>query len=135
LPALAEQLDRLQKQLRRDARRFETLPPEHQHRARKRLKRLRYLAEFAAPLFRRSRVRRYLEALAPAQDCLGKLTDQMVAQAAYREAAAKQPAAWFAVGWLSARHPEAVRAAREALTQAGKAKPFWHGRLRRGAGR
>ena len=135
LPVLAERLDQLQRQLRRDAKHFGTLPPEHQHRARKRLKRLRYLAEFTAPLFRRSEVSRYFEALAPAQDCLGRLTDQMAAQAAYREAAAAQPEAWFAVGWLSAGHAEAVRAAQEALTQAGKAKPFWHGRLRRRHGR
>ncbi|HSI51284.1 MAG TPA: CYTH and CHAD domain-containing protein [Ideonella sp.] len=134
LPALAERLDHLQRQLRRDAKHFETLPPEHQHRARKRLKRLRYLAEFTAPLFRRSEVSRYFKALAPAQDCLGRLTDQMAAQAAYREAAAAQPQAWFAVGWLSAGHADAVRAARQALAQAGKAKPFWHGRLRRRQG-
>ena len=50
-------------QLPADVRSFETLSHDAQHRVRKRLKRLRYLAELVASLYAPSRVERYLAAL------------------------------------------------------------------------
>jgi CHAD domain-containing protein len=75
---------------------------------RKRLKRLRYLAEFAAPLFRPSRAERYLAALKPVQDCLGVRNDEATALALLRDLAQAEPRAWFApgsrwVGWRRGR--------------------------------
>jgi len=133
LQLLRERLQRLHKQAVRDGRRFESLATEHQHRARKRLKRLRYLAEFAAPLFaeaeggkkKKDAAGRYLKALRPAQDALGAFNDEAVALALYREVASRDPRAWFAVGWFSARRAAGATACREALERIGEAPRFW----------
>ncbi|WP_218510965.1 CYTH and CHAD domain-containing protein [Variovorax sp. dw_308] len=122
---LQARLGRLHKQVVRDGKRFEQLPADEQHRTRKRLKRLRYLAEFVAPLFDKAEVKRYVGSLVPAQDALGEFNDEVVAMAAYREAAATDPHAWFAVGWLAAQQPAGARACRKALRQLAKARRFW----------
>ncbi|MEF7617174.1 CYTH and CHAD domain-containing protein [Aquincola sp. MAHUQ-54] len=122
----ARRLKKLHRRVLRDADGFESLPAEAQHRVRKRVKRLRYLAEFAAPAFEAAAVRRYLKRLAPAQEALGQLNDQAVALDAYRRAAeAGNAEAWYAVGWLQARRAPAVHACRQALRKLGKAKRFW----------
>lgn len=128
---LRKRLQRLHKQTVRDGRRFESLPTESQHRVRKRLKRLRYLAEFVAPLFAdgdgkpSSAAERYLEHLRPAQDALGEFNDEAVALALYREATERDARAWFAVGWFSARHAAGAKACRKALGKIEKAATFW----------
>jgi len=124
--ALRRQLRTLQAQVLEDAARFTSLTPESQHRTRRRLKRLRYLAEFAAPLWGGGKAAaRYLEALRPAQDLLGRHHDEAVACDLYRAAAAQDPQAWFGVGWLAARQPEGARACGEALGSIADAAPFW----------
>ncbi|MBS0341905.1 MAG: CYTH and CHAD domain-containing protein [Proteobacteria bacterium] len=122
---LALRLDKLHRQLRKAGKRFEQLPAGEQHRARKRLKRLRYLSEFVAPLFDKARARRYVEDLLPAQDALGDYNDDVVAIDAYRDAAGQDPRAWFAVGWLAARQPAEASACAKALCALGKARKFW----------
>ena len=122
---LRERLAKLHRQVVRDGRRFEALESTAQHRVRKRLKRLRYLGEFVAPLFGRRDARRYLEDLEPAQDALGKHNDDAVAIAAYRKHAAHDGRAWFAVGWLSARQPADAVECRKALDKIAEARPFW----------
>lgn len=123
--ALAARLSRLQRQLARDGRRFERLAPERQHRVRKRLKRLRYLGEFAAPLFDSKAAARFLARLEPAQDALGAHNDAAMALAACRDQAAQDGAAWFAVGWLAARRGASAAHCRKALVKAARARPFW----------
>ncbi|MCR5865977.1 CYTH and CHAD domain-containing protein [Aquincola sp. J276] len=119
-------LQRLHRQVARDADGFEALATEDQHRTRKRLKRLRYLAEFAAPAFDAKAVKRYLRQLEPAQDALGEHNDNAVALALYREAAeAGEATAWFAVGWLQGREPITARRCRKALQQLAATPRFW----------
>jgi triphosphatase len=122
---LRERLAKLHQQVVRDGKRFESLEPAEQHRVRKRLKRLRYLGEFAAGLFDRRAARRYLERLEPVQDALGAHNDAAVAIAACRENAGHDGASWFAVGWLTARHPASARECAEALAEFAEAPPFW----------
>ena len=122
---LRQRLQRLHAKTLRDGERFESLPTERQHQVRKRLKRLRYLAEFVAPLFDADRAARYLARLRPAQDALGDFNDEAVANALYREAAEHDAGAWFAVGWFTARHPAGARACRKALQKIGAAPRFW----------
>lgn len=131
---LRKRLQRLHEQALRDGGRFESLDTDSQHRVRKRLKRLRYLAEFAAPLFEtrderkgddKSAAERYLKRLRPAQDALGEFNDEAVAMALYREATAHDARAWFAVGWFSARHAAGAAACREALEKIEGAPRFW----------
>ena len=122
---LRGRLDKLHRQVLRDAQRFESLEPSAQHRVRKRVKRLRYLGEFVAPLFDQRATERFMERLEPVQEALGAHNDAAVAMAACRDAAAHDGAAWFAVGWLSARHPESAQACRRALEKLAEARPFW----------
>lgn len=123
---VAGRLDKLRAALRRDAKRFTKLDLALQHRVRKRLKRLRYLSEFAAPLFGSKRVTRYLEKWQQAQDALGKYNDQRISAEVFREEAATEPRVWFAVGWLTARQRESVKRCERALRAAAKTTAFWN---------
>ena len=116
---------KLHRQVTRHARHFDELPFEAQHHARKRPKRLRYLAEFAAPAFARDDVRRWMRRAAPAQDALGRHIDLVLAGRHFAALAASDPAAWFAVGWLRAKSECAARDAREALLRLRDADGFW----------
>jgi CHAD domain-containing protein len=123
--ALARRLRKLHRRLVDDAKRFEHLDAEARHGVRKKLKRLRYLAEFVAPLFDAGGAQRYLAHLAPAQDALGAANDEASALEAFRAAVRTDARAWFAVGWLSARQDAATRASHKALRRIGKAPKFW----------
>lgn len=120
-----ERLSVLHDRTCKDGKRFDTLDVDARHAVRKRLKRLRYLAEFAAPLFDVKRAGRYLKRLAPAQDALGRANDEQLALDVYRAAAASDPRAWFAVGWLSARQSAGVQTSRRALRKMADAPRFW----------
>ncbi|KQP44209.1 CHAD domain-containing protein [Pseudorhodoferax sp. Leaf274] len=123
---LRKRLDRLQQRVRDEGARFEELAPEARHSLRKRLKRLRYLAEFVGACFAPRRAAQFTRALEPAQDALGAYYDEVVALESYRAAAAQEPRAWFAVGWLQARAPHSAHQAGLALEElAGVARPFW----------
>ena len=129
---IASRLDRLEKHLRRAAKRFEQAGPGDQHQARKRLKRLRYLAEMVGGLYKSEQVKRYLDRLAPAQDALGAHVDLLVGlDMARASAEAGHAEAWFNVGWLAAQLGPSARGCRKALRRAARAEPFWK---RRAAG-
>jgi hypothetical protein len=102
--------------------RFEELDEDGQHRVRKRLKRLRYLTELVGPLHARRRVKAYLAALKPAQDAVGEHVDLLMSRRAARAVSeARDPKAWFDVGWLGAEIAHSARRARKSLMRAGKA--------------
>jgi inorganic triphosphatase YgiF len=122
---LGKRLDKLHRAIAGDAKRFTELPAERQHRVRKRLKRLRYLAEFAAPLHRDKDVERYLETLRPAQEALGDHNDEATAAARFQALAERDPRALFAVGWLQARRVQSGEAGQKALKAVAKARTFW----------
>jgi CHAD domain-containing protein len=125
LAHLVGRLRKLSRQVTRHARHFDELPFEAQHRVRKRLKRLRYLAEFAAPAFARDDVRRWLRHVSQAQDALGKHIDRVLADRHFAELATRHPDAWFAVGWLRAKSERSARTARAALLRLRDADGFW----------
>jgi len=124
--AIAAALERLHAKLRHDAARFAALDAARRHRARKRLKRMRYLVELVGPLFGRHAPARYLKRLEPAQDELGAYMDLVVAaQLATERAEHEDARAWFDVGWLGAQLDEAARRAARSLRRSAAAKPFW----------
>lgn len=123
--AMKRCLDRLHRKVARDGRRFNELPAERQHRVRKRVKRLRYVAEFVAPLFPAKRLRRYVNAFKPAQEALGTHNDTAVAAQMFREDAVTDSSALFAAGFLQARLQSTGRIANKALRKAIRAKQFW----------
>ncbi|MBV8605255.1 MAG: CHAD domain-containing protein [Pelomonas sp.] len=120
--ALAEaRLAKLERRLRKEAARFASFGDAECHALRKRLKRLRYGLELAAPLLPKKR-RHVLPALRPLLDLLGQYNDACQAQA-YIAAHAADPGRAFALGWLAARR-EALRGAAE------RALAAWLGRER-----
>ncbi len=78
---------------------------EERHAARIAAKRLRYVAEFFAPLFPGKRTRTYLETLAAAQDALGQFNDAVTAAALAGELSglADDAAAGAVRGWVAAQ--------------------------------
>lgn len=122
---VSARLDRLHRQVCEDGARFTRLSEERQHGVRKRLKRLRYLGEFAAPLYPEKAVGRYMEALRPAQDALGEYNDEVMAASFYRGLADAQEEARFAVALLQARRSSEAKACRKALGRLADARPFW----------
>ena len=118
-------LARLHSQVLKDGGRFASLDEVHQHRVRKRLKRLRYLAEFAAPLFQSRKTQAFADSLKPLQDALGIYNDELMALHAYRVLAPENPRAWFAVGWLSARREPHALACQQAVKDFSGTRAFW----------
>ncbi|HEY1228900.1 MAG TPA: CHAD domain-containing protein, partial [Ramlibacter sp.] len=120
------QLKRLWRQVLRDGADFSALDPVLQHRVRKRLKRLRYLAEFGQPLFGKHGTNAFLHALKPVQDALGDYNDGQMALQAFGRIAQDEPKALFGVGWLTAQREPQARECEKALRRlARRAKPFW----------
>ncbi|WP_146871812.1 CYTH and CHAD domain-containing protein [Acidovorax delafieldii] len=114
---LQQRLRALHAQVQKGARGFATRTPQAQHRLRKRLKRLRYLTEFVAPALD-AHSARFLDSLQPALSALGRLNDERVAAALYRELAESGDLkAWFGAGWLAGRQAQSVAACEQALGQ------------------
>jgi CHAD domain-containing protein len=133
--AIGRRLDKLPRRLSRDAKRFAELPELDRHAVRKRLKRLRYLTEMVAPLHEKRPVARFMKALAPAQDELGRYVDLIVATRLSRALVeAGDAGAWFNVGWLQAQEAGAIKRCAAALRAVAAATPYWKSRRRDGAG-
>ena len=123
---LRRRLDRLHRQAARAGRDFAGLPEAAQHRARKRVKRLRYLIDFVAPMFGQHKsLKRFVRALAAAQEALGGHQDLLTALPLYRSAASREPEAWFACGWLVAQLQSDAASCAVALRAVGRVKRFW----------
>lgn len=122
---LASHLAALHRRVRKDAKRFDALDDEARHALRKRAKRLRYAVEFCAGLYRRKAVDRYLRALRPLQDALGELGDLQLAQRLYAQAAAGEPRAWFAVGWITRARHDALANCSVVVRDFARARTFW----------
>ncbi len=76
-----DRLARRHRKALKAGRRFDRLSDEDRHQLRIELKKLRYVAEFFAPLYRAKRTKPYLRALSRLQDHLGRLNDLAVAEA------------------------------------------------------
>jgi len=118
-------LDKLHSQCVRDGSKFAKLDTTRQHRVRKRLKRLRYLGEFLASLFGKRDTQAFLARLKPVQDALGLYNDELMALEMYRGMTAKDPNAWFGVGWLSARAQPNAASCQQTMRDFSKMRPFW----------
>lgn len=122
---LEKRLQTLRSGALKDGKKFLTLSGEHQHRVRKRLKRLRYLSEFSAPFFPTHKVEKFIDALKPAQDALGLYNDEALALQACQTQALADEQALFGVGWLSARKEYNAEACLTAILAFAKMRPFW----------
>ena len=122
---MASRLQRLHRRVDRAGRDFEALPLADQHTARKRLKRLRYLSEFAQLLWPEDKVRAYVDTLKPMQEALGQHADCAVAAEHFRHDAESDADAQFAAGYLLGHLETTARAAHRALRPMRKLKRFW----------
>ena len=122
---LCKRLGKLHAKALKGSAEFLTLPAEEQHAVRKRLKRLRYIAEFAAPLFSQDKVDSFIASLKPVQEALGLTNDEANALAAYRQRAEQEPQAWFGVGWLTAQLNTHTLDCQAALDRFAEAEVFW----------
>jgi inorganic triphosphatase YgiF len=128
-PVLQQRHDKLAKR----ARHIHRLAPPERHRARVAAKKLRYAAEFFAPLFSDKRADQYIGAVAKLQSVLGRLNDLEIAGRLLDEVASKSdaaPAAAYAHGivrgWLAASVAPELKRLREARRAFGKCEPFWN---------
>lgn len=141
-PAVSAMLAKLFKKLSKDSMCFAELESEQQHDVRKRLKKLRYLCEFAAPLYVTTKTKtapkkkrknitppirpeQFINYLEPAQDLLGEFNDAAVGHTAYLALAKKEPKAWFAVGYFTASEASAAEKCAVVLKTIKQAPYFW----------
>jgi triphosphatase len=124
-PLLQKRLTRLFRQVRRDAAQFDALDDVARHRLRKRVKRLRYLCDFAASLYRTKDVKAFQKRLAPAQDALGAFNDVCVARTLFEPEGLEDALAMFALGWLAHERDDCIARSVRALMALRGAKPFW----------
>jgi triphosphatase len=123
---LSLRLKKLRSQVLTDGKKFLSLDEDHQHRVRKRLKRLRYLSEFSVPLFSTRKTKVFIDALKPAQDALGLYNDELTALHAYRKLAITDKHAWFGIGWLSSRRLPNAQLCLKEIEALAKVRPFWN---------
>jgi len=124
-------LDRLDRRVRRALRQLAELDAEGRHRARIRVKRLRYAIEFFAGLFPDKKARRLVATLGRLQDRLGHLNDIAVAARLLREHAemngdpARLWAAGQIAGWHAGRVAGLLAAAEDGRQALARQTRFW----------
>jgi len=118
--------------LSRRARRIHRVGAADRHRARVAAKRLRYAAEFFAPLFSAKRAEAYIAALSKLQSVLGRLNDFEIAGKLLDEIAPADdgaPGVAHAIGivrgWLAASVAPELKRLRKASRAFAKCEPFW----------
>jgi CHAD domain-containing protein len=123
---LTAPLAKLHVQVCREGRRFHALSLPEQHRVRKRLKRLRYLSEFVAPLFPSKGTERYTASLRLALDSLGLCNDLAVAGAVAQAAAERGHAgAVLAMDWLARARKTSAQHCERDLRLVAETPVFW----------
>ena len=123
----ASLLTRRHRKLEQSASALESGSPEERHAVRIAAKRLRYIAEFFAPLFPRKRAKAYLKALTGVQDVLGRLNDATTALRVANETGGTQAdAATGAVrGWVAAQAAALEPEIASGWRRFARAKRFW----------
>lgn len=120
-------LARRHRSLQRLAARLDGAGADERHAVRIAAKKLRYAAEFFAPLCKRRRVRRYLGALARLQQVLGQANDEIVATRCADETGPSD-AAIVVRAHAAANAPVHALAFSRAWKRFERAKPYWHPR-------
>jgi CHAD domain-containing protein len=126
-------LDRQEKRAKKRGRAARSHEEGDLHRLRIALKKLRYTAEFFAPLYRRKKVKRYLAEVKRLQECLGRLNDfaharsviSQLGPSAQKDSAGLRFAAGMVQGWYGARRPRIVKMAMKRWSKLKRAEAFW----------
>jgi inorganic triphosphatase YgiF len=127
-PVLQQRHDKLS----RRAQHIHRVGAADRHRARVAAKKLRYAAEFFAPLFSAKRSETYIAAVSKLQSVLGRLNDFEIAGKLLDELAPGKdgaPGIAHAIGivrgWLAASVAPELKRLRKASRAFGKCEPFW----------
>jgi triphosphatase len=124
-------LNRRWKKAAKLGRRVESLNGEEQHKMRKSLKKLRYTAEFLAPLYPENKSGPFIRRLKRLQDVFGYVNDVRMAGALpeivrqYSSAPEPLAAAGNALAFHEAKAAEAWRKAHKAWKRLKASGPFW----------
>ena len=128
-------LDRQVRRVKKRARIAKSREEGDVHRLRIALKKLRYTAEFFAPLYPKKDVARYLKKLRGLQNHLGDLNDaanvRSVVGSLMRERGKKEDdgaaryAAGAMVGWYGAQTPGAIKHALKRYKKFKRVRAFW----------
>ena len=126
-------LARSERRLRKRGKRLRQADAAARHRVRVAAKKLRYAAEFFAPLFRHAGANAYVDALARLQGTLGHLNDMAAAARLIDELVAParndvelSRAAGIVRGWTAAISARELERLPKSWRQFAKAKPFWN---------
>lgn len=136
LPRAARRmLDRQQARVKKRGRTARSAEEGDMHRLRIALKKLRYTAEFFAPIYGKRKVRAYLKKLRTLQNHLGDLNDaanvRSVVSGLLRDKSRKNEdvdmryAAGAMVGWYGAQTPRAISNALKRYRKFKRVRPFW----------
>jgi CHAD domain-containing protein len=131
----ARLLDRQQARARKRGRKAKGGEEGDLHRLRIALKKLRYTAEFLAPLYSKKKVRRYVKKLRGLQEHLGAINDIAHVRATMatllretdgkRSAPGERYAAGLVAGWYRARRPRIAVQALKRWKKFRTVKSFW----------
>jgi CHAD domain-containing protein len=121
----AETLARQHSRMLKAGRHIAELPVEQLHDLRKRGKRLRYTAEFFAPLYHGGDARRFVRRLAALQEELGHLNDGAAAAGLMQSLRGGHFAAGVVQGFAAARSTDRRTAIAASWSRFRKAEPFW----------
>lgn len=124
-------LRKLAKRFARAGQQLNGLDAERLHALRIIAKKLRYSAEFFAPLYNKKKAKSFLRTLSEVQDVLGQINDVAVAHrlldelAALADLSAHQEAVVLAKGWIAHDLAHLLTALRKTIQRFAKQPAFW----------
>lgn len=98
---------------------------ESQHKLYFYLKNLRYISEFAAPLYSKKKSKRWLKHLIKAQKSLGPYTDNTHYQQHYQQKSVTNPNALYGAGWFAATLEHDRQRCQKCLAHIQDSVSFW----------
>lgn len=98
---------------------------EKAHQLRKHLKKMRYLSEFAAPLYSKKKSKRWLKRITKTQRALGEYLDHQQYQHYYQQKSHTDTQALYGAGWFAAQLEPDTKRCKKRLTKLQDAASFW----------
>lgn len=95
------------------------------HKVRRHLKDLRYVSEFAAPLYSKKKSKRWLKRLVKAQKSLGQYQDHRYYQQSYQQKSLTDPNALYGAGWFAATLKNDRKRLQKRLARIQDSPTFW----------
>lgn len=104
---------------------YNTLQHDAQHKVRQHLKELRYISEFAAPLYSNKKSRRFVKLLGKAQRALEQYNDHQQYQQRYQKKSLTDTNALYGTGWFTALTKSDLKRCQKRLDAVNDSTIFW----------